>query len=146
MAAGRLTLRATLASQRGFSDTCRMKRIPTHTDPSLENDGLLQRMRENVLRLGHQKPASVVTPINDAPERTRQAIRLLARSRIAQVLRQLRAAHGFSYEELQTRTGISQQTLFDLEFKDRRLSLDELERLAEVYNISVGDVLGVDVD
>ncbi|MGL4650714.1 MAG: helix-turn-helix domain-containing protein [Caldilineaceae bacterium] len=121
-----------------------MKRPPL--DPTLENDSLLQRMRENVLRLGHQKPESVVTPINDAPERTRQAIRQLARSRIGQVLRQLRAAHGFSYEELQARTGLSQQTLFDLEFKDRRLSLAELRLLADCFDISVGDLLGIELD
>jgi DNA-binding XRE family transcriptional regulator len=115
-------------------------------DPTLANDSLLQRMRENVLRLGHQKPASVVTPIDDAPERTRQAIRLLSRSRVSQVLRQLRAAHGLTYEELQMHTGISQQTLFDLEFKDRRLTLDELRLLAACYQIGVGDILGVEVD
>lgn len=127
-----------------ISDTFPMKRPPS--DPTLENDSLLQRMRENVLRLGHHKPASVVTPINDAPERTRQAVRLLARSRIAQVLRQLRAAHGLAYEDIQGRTGISQQTLFDLEFKERRLTLDELRLLAGCYDISVSDILGIELD
>lgn len=110
------------------------------------DDGLLQRMRENLLRLTHQRPESVVTPINDAPERTRQAIRQLARGRVAQVLRQLRAAHGLSYEEIQSRTGLSQQTLFDLEFKERRLTLSELRLLADCYEISLGDLLGVEID
>lgn len=121
-----------------------MKR--TTPEPTFESDGLLQRMRETVLRLGHNKPASVVTPINDAPERTRQSIRTLSRSRIAQELRQLRAAFGYTYEELQSRTGISQQTLFDFEFKERRLTLDELRLLAECYEVSVGDLLGVEME
>jgi len=121
-----------------------MKRRPI--DPSLENDSLVQRMRQTVSRLSYSKAESVVTPINDAPERTRQTIKLLARRRISEVLRQLRAAHGYSYEDIQMETGLSQQTLFDLEFKDRRLTLAELRLLAACFNVSVADILGVEVD
>jgi DNA-binding Xre family transcriptional regulator len=111
-----------------------------------ESDDLLQRLRESVLRLSHDKPTSVVPPVDDTPERTRNAIRVLARSRVSQILRQLRAARGLSYEEIQQQTGLSQQLLFDMEYKDRRLRLDELRRLAACLNVDVSDILGVDLE
>lgn len=111
-----------------------------------EADDLLQRLRESVLRLGHSKPERVVPRIDDTPDRTRAAIRRLARSRISQILRQLRAAHGLSYEEIQQRTGLSQQMLFDVEYKERRLTLEELRKLAECYAVSVSDILGLDFE
>ena len=109
-------------------------------------DELLERLHEGVLRLSDTRPRRVTPTIDDTPERTRQAIRLLARSRVSAILRQLRAAHGFTYEHIQQRTGLSQQLLFDVEFKERRLTLDELRRLADCYGAGVADILGVDVD
>ena len=111
-----------------------------------EADDILRRLRESVLRLGHAKPERVVPPMDDTPDRTRAAVRKLARSRISQILRQLRASHGLTYEEIQQRTGLSQQMLFDVEYKERRLTLDELRRLAECYRISVSDILGLDFE
>lgn len=61
-------------------------------------------------------------------------------------MRQLRAAHGLTYAQVQTQTGFSQQMLFDFEYKERRLTLDELRTLAGCYGISVDDVLGVDLE
>jgi ribosome-binding protein aMBF1 (putative translation factor) len=111
-----------------------------------DTDPLLERLHEGVLRLADTRPRRVTPAIDDTPERTRQAIRQLARSRVSAILRQLRAAHGLTYEEIQQRTGLSQQLLFDVEFKERRLNLDELRRLADCYGASVSDILGIDVD
>jgi hypothetical protein len=36
--------------------------------------------------------------------------------------------------------------LYDVEYKDRRLTLDELRTLAQCYNITINDILGVDID
>lgn len=110
------------------------------------DDDLLSRIKENVLRLRHAKPERVVPAIDDTPERTRNSIRKLAQGRIAEILRQLRAAHGLSYEEIQSRTGLSQQMLFDVEYKERRLSLAELRLLAECYRVGVNDIVGIDLD
>ncbi len=111
-----------------------------------EHDELLERLHEGVLRLSDSKQRRVTPTIDDTPERTRQAIRTLARSRVSAILRQLRAAHGLTYEEIQQRTGLSQQFLFDAEFKERRLNVDQLRRLADCYGASVNDILGVDVE
>lgn len=111
-----------------------------------ETDVLLERLRETILRVQHTRPQSVVPAIDDTPERTRAAVRRLARSRVAALLRQLRAAHNLSYEEIQERTGLSQQLLYDVEYKDRHLRVNELRILAACYGISVGDILGVELD
>jgi hypothetical protein len=111
-----------------------------------ESDDILARLQESVLRLAHSKPERVVPPIDDTPERTRAAVRLLARSRVGQTLRQLRAAHGLSYEQIQQQTGLSQQLLFDVEFRERRLTLDELRVFAACFGVGVNDILGVDID
>jgi hypothetical protein len=51
-----------------------------------------------------------------------------------------------TYAQIQTQTGFSQQFLFDIEFKDRRLTLDELRTLAQCYGVHVNDLLGVEVE
>lgn len=111
-----------------------------------QDDDLLNRIKENVLRLRHAKPERVVPPIDDTPERTRASIRKLAQSRISDILRQLRAAHGLGYEEIQQRTGLSQQLLFDVEYRERRLTLPELRKLAQCYRVGVNDIIGIDLD
>jgi transcriptional regulator with XRE-family HTH domain len=65
---------------------------------------------------------------------------------VGQALRQLRATCGLTYEQVQLRTGLSQQMLYDVEYRDRRLTVDELRVLADCYAIGVNDILGVDVD
>jgi transcriptional regulator with XRE-family HTH domain len=70
----------------------------------------------------------------------------VARSRISQTLRQLRAANGLSYAQVQSNTGLSQQLLYDVEYGDRRLTLDELRLLADCYHVAVNDLLGIDLE
>lgn len=112
---------------------------------NLVDEGLIKRIREAVLRTAYS-PQRALAPREEVEDKTQASIRLLARSRVSQLLRQLRAAHGLSYAQIQMQTGISQQMLFDFEFKDRRLTLDELRSLAGCFGVSVNDILGVDID
>lgn len=109
------------------------------------SDALAKQIRETVLKLQHAKER-VTTPVDMAEETMRQSIRTLARSRISHMMRQLRAAKGYSYEEVAARTGLSKQLLFDLEYKDRRLAWPEVRLLAECYGVSLSDLLGVDLE
>ncbi len=109
------------------------------------SDALAKRIRETVLNLQHAK-ARVTTPVDMADETMRQSIRTLARSRVSNVLRQLRAAKGYSYEEVAAQTGLSKQTLFDLEYKERRLTLSEVRLLTDYYGVSLADLLGIEID
>lgn len=113
------------------------------------NDRLLYRVKQTVQRAmripsePQQRP-----PLAPTAEIATLAgsIRQIAHSRVSLALRQLRAQHGLTYEQIQQRTGLSQQLLWDVEFNSRRLSLDELRELAVCYSLSVNDILGVDVD
>ena len=109
------------------------------------NDPLFNRLRDTVLRLA-QAPQRAVQPVVEDRTSERDAVRKLARSRVSQILRQLRATHGLSYAQIQEQTGLSQQLLFDIEYKERRLTLEELRILARCYGVSASDVLGVEVD
>ena len=106
---------------------------------------MMQRIRETLNWL-RRTSTDTTAPLQQSERNMRDAIRQLSRQRVSDLLRQLRAAHGLSYEQVHERTGLSQQLLFDVEFKDRRLSLDELHRLAICYQVSVDDLLGVDID
>lgn len=106
---------------------------------------LLKRLRDSLTWIT-QAPQRLTDPRDDAHLRVREALRLLARSRISDLLRQLRAALGLSYADVQLATGLTQQLLYDVEFKDRRLTLAELRLLADCYGVSVDDLLGVDMD
>ena len=112
-------------------------------DPA--RDQVIQRIRESLNWL-RRAPMGSTTPYQKTERDIRDAIRKLSRQRVSDLLRPLRAAHGLSYEQVHDQTGLSQQLLFDVEFKDRRLSLDELHRLAACYQVSVDDLLGVDID
>ncbi len=102
-------------------------------------------IRESLLRLDFTP--SRVTQDADLPDPgLHDSLRKLSRARISLTLRQLRAALGLTYAQVQTDTGLSQQLLFDVEFGERRLSLDELYLLADCYKVSVNDVLGVNID
>lgn len=109
------------------------------------DDGLVKRIRDTVLRMANS-PMRALEPAIEAEDKTRQSVRQLARSRVSQILRQLRAAHGLTYAEIQTQTGLSQQMLFDVEYKERRLTLDELRSLAACYGVEINDVLGIDME
>jgi hypothetical protein len=111
----------------------------------MSQDFLMRRIRDTLARLS-QTQTRATEPYPEAEKTVRDSVRQLSRSRVSQLLRQLRAAHGYSYAQVQAATGLSQQLLFDVEFKDRRLTIDELQRLAECYQVSASDILGVDID
>lgn len=106
---------------------------------------VVQRIRDSLNWL-RRTPTRTSAPYQKTERSIRDSIRQLSRQRVSDLLRQLRSAHGLSYEQVNERTGLSQQLLFDVEFKDRRLSLDEIRRLADCYQVSVNDLLGIDVD
>src|SRR5687768_15692034 len=103
-------------------------------DPSREH--FVQRIRQSLNWL-QRTPARTSAPFQKSERNIRDAIRLLSRQRVSDLLRQLRAAQGLSYEQVHERTNLPQQLLFDVEFKDRRLTLDELRKLADCYQVSV---------
>lgn len=110
----------------------------------MSDDYRRRSIRESLIRLGRNPER--VTSVSDTVEaEVHESLRKVSQSRISQILRQLRAAHGFSYAQIQTDTGLSQQLLFDVEYGDRRLNLDELTQLAECYGISINDILGIDI-
>ncbi len=109
------------------------------------SEQIARRIREAVLSL-HQGNERVTELVDTQQENTVLAIRTLARSRVSNILRQLRAASGFSYEDVATQTGLTKQLLFDVEYKERRLTLDELRKLAAAYEIGIDDILGVDLE
>ncbi|RZI40618.1 XRE family transcriptional regulator [Herbaspirillum sp. HC18] len=66
---------------------------------------------------------------------------LSARERFARNLRQWRLARGLSQEELSARAELSQTFLSQIENGSRNVSLDKIEKLAEVLRIDVTDLL-----
>lgn len=108
-------------------------------------DYYLQSLKEQIAKLSYSRQR-VTEPAEEAAVDARASVRQLSRSRVAALLRELRAVHGFTYEQIQNETGLSQQLLFDMEFKDRRLTLDELRLLTGMYGVSVGDVLGIELE
>ncbi len=110
----------------------------------MAQDYLLRQLREALLRLT-QTPQRATEVKLESEEQIRHSVRHLARTRVSALLRQLRAARGYSYEEVSERTGLSQQLLFDVEYKDRRLTLEELRLLAACYQVQVEDILGIDL-
>ena len=70
----------------------------------------------------------------------------MARTRVSQMLSQLRAARGLTYEQVRKQTGLPMQLVYDVEYRERRLTLDELRLLAACYEVSVNDILGIDVE
>ena len=110
-----------------------------------EERSLLQRLRESVL--GSPADARRVTQPPPAAEvNLRKSISQLSRSRVSAILRQLRSAHGYTYAQVQERTGLPQQLLYDVEYRERRLTLPELTALAACYEVSENDILGIDLD
>jgi DNA-binding Xre family transcriptional regulator len=109
------------------------------------DEGLIKRIRDLVLRMG-EAPRRALPPVDESQDRTRASVRQLARRHVSHLLRQLRAAHGLTYAQVQEQTGLSQQLLYDFEYKDRRLSLEELRALAQCYEVSINDLLGVDLE
>jgi DNA-binding transcriptional regulator YiaG len=108
-------------------------------------DQIAKRIREAVSALQTDK-ARVIVPLDMHHETLQDGLRTLARSRVNNSLRQLRAASGLSYADVAAQTGLTQQMLFDVEYKERRLTLAELRLLATCYDVGINDLLGVDVD
>jgi hypothetical protein len=106
---------------------------------------LFQRLRESVIQV-RKMPQRSTTPVVQHEVNVRDAIRQLSRSRVSEILRQLRATRSLSYEQVRERTGLTQQLIYDVEYKDRRLSLAELTALAKCYEVSINDILGVDIE
>ena len=102
-------------------------------------------IRDYLLRLG-QTPNRVYEHSDNVEHDLNDSLRQLSRTRIALSLRQLRAANGFTYAQVQTDTGLTQQALFDVEFGDRRLSIMELSLLVTCYKVTLSDILGVDIE
>lgn len=111
----------------------------------MSQDHLVQRIRESLFRLQRTPDRTSVAP-PPTERHIRDSVRMLSRRRVSDLLRQLRAASGLSYQQINEMTGLSQQLLFDVEFKDQRLTLDELRQLLACYQVSVDDILGVDID
>lgn len=109
----------------------------------VDDDSILKRIRRSGAD-SRSDAAHSVAPGDEAD--LRAAVRLLARNRISQTLSQLRAARGFTYEQVRQATGLPMQLLYDVEYRERRLTLEEVRRLALCYAVSVNDLLGVDVD
>jgi DNA-binding Xre family transcriptional regulator len=108
-------------------------------------ESLLQRLRESVIQI-RKTPQRTTAPAPQREVNVRDSIRQLSRSRVSEILRQLRAVRNLSYEQVRERTGLPQQRLYDVEYKDRRLTLAELTALAKCYEVSVNDILGIDVE
>lgn len=108
-------------------------------------DQLTTRYKRIIDRV-EQVPSDRDTHIVVVEEQIRDSVTVAARSRVSQALKQLRLAHGYSYADLQQRTSLSQQLLWDLEYNERRLTLDELRVLAACYQMRPGDILGVDIE
>lgn len=111
----------------------------------MSHEPVIQRIRESLARLT-RTPERTSEPYQETEQHIRESIRQISRTRISQLLRQLRAAHGLSYAQVQANTGLTQQLLFDVEYKDQRLTLDQIRRLAHCYDVSVDDLLGIELE
>lgn len=108
---------------------------------------LFTRLRAAVAQPDRTRGTSIQVARGPEPTvQVRDSVRLLSRQRVSQSLRQLRAACGLTYEQVQERTGLPQQLLYDVEYRERRLVLDELRVLVDCYGSSVNDILGIDLD
>ena len=112
---------------------------------SLENDPLIIRIKDSVRRI-MRVSEETETRVNAVEASMRDSVQTAARNRLSIALRQLRAAYGLSYEDMQVQTGLSQQLLWDIEYKGHRLTLAELNKLAACFDMTASDLLGVDLE
>ncbi|HQY90971.1 helix-turn-helix transcriptional regulator [Caldilinea sp.] len=110
----------------------------------MAEETLLDRVRASLVPRRQALERVVPDPLDEA--KVRAAVSQAAVSHVSATLRQLRAARHLSYDAIRERTGLSQQLLYDVEYRNRRLTLDELRLLAECYGVSADDVLGVNVE
>ena len=108
-------------------------------------ESLIKRLRASVIQI-RKTPERTMEPESHREVSVRDAVRQLARSRVSEILRHLRSARGLSSDPVRERTGLPQQLLYDMEYRDRRLTLAELNALASCYETSVNDILGIDLE
>jgi len=113
----------------------------TNTD----NNYWLKRIQDTVWKLGRIPDRAITLP-NEPAVSIGNRIREAAADRISATVRYLRVERGYSYEQLRDRTGLSLQTLYDIEYKKRPVTLQELELLARCYELRASDILGVDLN
>ena len=70
---------------------------------------------------------------------------LSARKRLAKNLRSLRARDGLSQEALADLVGLHRTYVGSIERCERNVSLDNIERLAEVLKIDISELLSVEL-
>jgi transcriptional regulator with XRE-family HTH domain len=64
-----------------------------------------------------------------------------ARTRLAQHLRSLRASQAISQEELAERAGLHRTYVGSVERRERNVSIDNVERLAQALGVDLSDLL-----
>ena len=114
-------------------------------DSNSAGNPIAKRIREAIMEL-QQTNRRTITPVNTNQEKVVKSIRTLSRSRVSSILRELRSSSGYSYDELTEKSGFPKQLLFDVEYKDRRLTLDQLRILADCYGVTINDILGIDIE
>jgi len=67
--------------------------------------------------------------------------KITARARFAVNLRSARLEHGFSQEELAARAGLHRNYIGSVERNEKNISIDSMERLANVLGVDVLDLL-----
>jgi transcriptional regulator with XRE-family HTH domain len=72
--------------------------------------------------------------------------RLAARVRLAKNLRTLRARDGLSQEALADLVGLHRTYVGSIERAERNVSLDNIDKLAEVLNIDISELLSASFD
>lgn len=63
------------------------------------------------------------------------------RETLAENMRKYRARQGFSQEELAAICGLHRTYISDIERCERNLSIDNVEKIAKAFNISVSELL-----
>lgn len=81
------------------------------------------------------------------PAMNKQVVRhQSARSRLAKNLRLLRGHHGLSQEALAALAGLHRTYVGSIERSERNVSIDNVEKLADVLGIDICDLLSVSLN
>ena len=68
---------------------------------------------------------------------------MLARNLLARNIRWCRFFRGWTQEELAERTGLHRTYISGIERKQRNTSIDNIEKLAQAFNLSIADLFEV---
>jgi transcriptional regulator with XRE-family HTH domain len=63
--------------------------------------------------------------------------------KLVENIRKLRGQHGMTQQKLADLLGLSRPTISQIEIGERKLSADELLQLADIFNVSVENLLGI---